>query len=144
MTDKVHKTAGGDAWSVESGGTATIKSGGSLLTEPGSVINILAQMQTISVTAITLKPILAGKYLITSSASATTITVPTDAAVPGFDIGTQFTIKQAGLGQVTFAAAGGVTIDTPETLKMAKQYAVATLTKNATDTWTLSGNLEAA
>ena len=142
--DKIHKTAGGDGWAVESGGVATVKSGGSFIVESGATAIIPAQVLDIAVTAITLKPVLVGKFLRTTSASATTITVPTDAAVPGFDIGTQFTVRQNGDGQVTFAAALGVTINSAETLKTAKKYATVILMKDATDTWTLSGNLEAA
>jgi hypothetical protein len=78
-----------------------------------------------------------------TSASAVTATVQTDAAVP-MRIGKTITLKQDGAGQVTVAAAVGVTIRTPETLKTAKQYAVATLIKDAANLWTLCGNLEAA
>lgn len=74
-----------------------------------------------------------------SNASTQTITVPTNASV-AFPLNTEIDFFQAGAGQVIFAAAGGVTIDTIG-LKIQAQYGGATLKQIATDTWALVGNL---
>lgn len=72
-----------------------------------------------------------------------TLTVPANASV-AFSIGTQIDIHalSAAIGSVTMAAAGGVTINTPETLKLRKQHSTATLIKVATDEWDLVGDLQ--
>lgn len=77
------------------------------------------------------------------SAAAHTVTVPAFATAP-FTPGQTVNLFQLGAGQVTVVAAGGVTIHTPETLLLAKQYAVATLKNIALNEWILFGNLEAA
>lgn len=76
-------------------------------------------------------------------ASANTLTVPPNSSV-AFAVGTEVNIEQKGAGQTTIVADTGVTVNTSETLKLAKQYAVATLKQVATDEWTLIGYLEAA
>ena len=83
------------------------------------------------------------KYIAVDNATATTVTVPTNASV-AFPVGTMLNFYQNNTGQVTVAAAGGVTINTPETLLLRKQYSSATLTKVATDTWILTGDLQLA
>jgi hypothetical protein len=84
-----------------------------------------------------------GKLITLSNASAITFTVPTNGSV-AFGIGTQLNIMQLGAGQVTIAAASGVTIySAGSKLKTGAQYAVATVVKTATDTWVAVGNLSA-
>lgn len=83
------------------------------------------------------------KLVTMSNASANTLTVPLNSTV-AFPVGTRIDLGQDGAGQTTIAATGGVTIRTPETLKLRKQWGKATLIKRATDTWNLEGNLEAA
>lgn len=83
------------------------------------------------------------KLVTMDNASANTLTVPLNSSV-AFPVGTRVDLGQDGAGQTTIAATGGVTIRTPETLKLRKQWAKATLIKRATDTWDLEGNLEAA
>lgn len=73
--------------------------------------------------------------------SAITLTVPANSSV-AFPIGSVVTVRQVGAGQVTIAAAGGVTINSPETLKTRKQHASVVLVKVATDEWDLGGDLE--
>ncbi len=75
------------------------------------------------------------KYIRTTNASATTITVPANASV-AFPVGTQIDIFQAGTGTVSFVAAGGVTINAPA-LSVSNQYKAASLKKVATDEWDL-------
>jgi hypothetical protein len=84
-----------------------------------------------------------GIALETTNSSPVTITVPLNSSV-AFPNGTQISVFQNGSGQVTFAAEGGVTINSDGgKLKIASQYSVATLVKRDTNTWYLFGNLSA-
>jgi hypothetical protein len=74
----------------------------------------------------------AGKVIEMNSASATTVTVPTNASV-AFPIGTVLRIYRMGAGTVTPTAAGGVTIR--NVAAIAAQYGTVTLRKRATDEW---------
>jgi hypothetical protein len=70
------------------------------------------------------------------------VTVPANSTV-AFPVGTE--LHGIGTtGQVEFLAAGGVTINTPETLFTAKAFAAFTLKKVATDAWDLMGYLDPA
>ena len=77
-----------------------------------------------------------------NAAGATTVTIPTNAAVP-FAIGTSLDILRVGAGAVDVAAAGGVTVNATPGLKLRAQWSSATLIKRATDTWVLVGDLSA-
>ena len=77
-----------------------------------------------------------------SNASATTLTVPLNADV-AFPIGTSLDILQTGAGQVTIAAAVGVTINATPGLKLRTQWSSATLFKRDTNTWVAYGDLTA-
>jgi hypothetical protein len=77
-----------------------------------------------------------------TSATAVNLTVPTNASV-AFPVGTIIQIRQAGAGQVTVVASGGVTVNTAETLKLRKQGSTAALVKVDTNAWDLTGDLEA-
>lgn len=79
----------------------------------------------------------------TTSSDPVSVTVRPAAQAP-IPVGTRISIAQMGAGQVTIVADDGVTINTPETLKLSKQYAVATLINLATNVWILAGYLEAA
>lgn len=83
------------------------------------------------------------KLVAMDNAAANTLTVPPNSSV-AFPIGTRIDLSQDGGGQTTVVAGSGVIIRSPETLKLRKQRAKATLIKRATDTWDLEGNLEAA
>jgi hypothetical protein len=76
------------------------------------------------------------------SSSSTTVTVPTNATV-AFPVGSSVDIFQKGTGQVTIAAAAGVTVYYTPGLKLRAQYSAATLVKRSTDTWILTGDLTA-
>lgn len=81
------------------------------------------------------------KIVTLSNASAITLTVPTNASV-AFPIGTQIVLIQLGVGAVTVAPAGGVTVGSfGALLNLGGQYAGATLLKTGTDAWILVGNL---
>jgi len=79
----------------------------------------------------------AGKYVRVDD----TLTVPLNSS-HAFPVGTQIYIKNLAAGPLTIAATGGVTINTPETLIISKQYASAVLIKVGTNEWDLEGNLE--
>ncbi len=83
----------------------------------------------------------AGTYIQYTNGSSITATVPTNASQP-FAIGTTINNEQNGAGVVTIAAAGGVTLHSNGALVSTNgQYAVASLVKVASDTWTLFGLL---
>lgn len=82
------------------------------------------------------------KLVTMDNAGANTLMVPLNSAV-AFPDGTRIDLGQDGAGQTTVVATGGVTLRTPETLKLRKQWAKATLIKRAEDTWDLIGDTEA-
>jgi hypothetical protein len=86
----------------------------------------------------------ANKVLLASNSSvAGTITVAANSSV-AYSIGTIITLVQTGSGQISIAAAGGVTINSyGAQLKLSGQYASAQLIKTGTDTWLAIGNLAA-
>ena len=87
----------------------------------------------------------AGKMIECANAGAITVTVPTNASV-AFPVSSVVHVAQAGAGQVTIAAAAGVTIRKHASLNARSfgQEAVLSLAKTATDTWRLFGHLELA
>lgn len=87
----------------------------------------------------------ANKLVISSGGSAAEFTVPPNGDV-AFPIGTRIDLFQSGGGQLEIAPGSGVTINviSTDTLFLAGQYAEATLTKYATNTWVLTGRLEPA
>jgi hypothetical protein len=92
-------------------------------------------------TSITLALTDADSYIRTTNGSAVTITVPPNSSV-AFNIGTEIDVIQAGAGQVTFAAGGGVTVNSAASLlSLTGQYSAAVLKKVDTDEWDLIGDL---
>ena len=84
----------------------------------------------------------AGKLIALTADTALTVTVPANSAA-AFPIGTEIEIAQLGAGEVTVAAAEGVTVHSLDSsVKLAGQYAAACLKKIAADTWLLGGALE--
>lgn len=78
-----------------------------------------------------------------SNVAAQTYTVPNNSSV-AFPVGTQIDLIQLGSGQVSIAAAGGVTIGSKSGfLKVAAQYVGVTLIKTGTNSWVLLGDLVA-
>jgi hypothetical protein len=77
-----------------------------------------------------------------NSASATTLTVPTNATI-AYPVGTSIDVLRVGAGAVDVAPAAGVTINATPGLKLRAQWSSATLVKRATDTWVLVGDLSA-
>ena len=104
--------------------------------QPGDPVSINAQTGTTYTLVLTD----AGKLLTVENGSAVTLTVPTNASV-AFDVGTVIALGQLGVGLATVVGDTGVTINgtTPGNSALGGQYATASLTKIATDTWLLSG-----
>ena len=104
-------------------------------------INI-ANVQTDASTARTLVMADINACLLFASASATTVTVPTNASV-AFPIGAAIELEQRGAGQVSIVGDVGVTVNKPSTRMAATagQYSVVRLRKTGTNTWTLSGDM---
>jgi hypothetical protein len=86
----------------------------------------------------------ATKLVEISNASATTLSIPTDASV-NYPVGTQISILQTGVGQITVAAvnAGTTTLNATPAAKLRTQWSGATLVKRAANTWVLLGDLTA-
>lgn len=85
----------------------------------------------------------AGQTLLIDSASDRIVTVPLNSAVP-FAIGQRLDVVRLNTGNVTFAGAVGVTINSKNSnKKIAARYSGATLIKYDTNTWVLIGDLTA-
>lgn len=82
------------------------------------------------------------KVISLSNAASITLTIPTNSST-AFPTGTQVILYQAGAGQVTVGGAGVTIRSQGSRLKLAGQYAVATLIKIGTDEWILAGNVAA-
>lgn len=86
-----------------------------------------------------------GAWLRFTNATATILTIPTNASV-GFAVGETFNGIQGAAGKVTIVGAGGVTVNIPTDYKNNTRAlgAPLCLIKVATDTWDLIGDMEAA
>ena len=80
-----------------------------------------------------------GKLVTLSNAAAIALTIPTNASV-AYPIGTTIAFQQLGAGLVTMSG-GGVTFNNRNGLVSGGQYAVWSITKTATNTWTVAGDL---
>ena len=107
---------------------------------PGDLSLLSTNPLGTAVTAYTLALTDAGLVVECTSASATTITVPVSTSV-AFPVGTVIEILQYGAGQVTIAAASGVTLRNPSSLTTRAQYSSISLRMRATDEWVVSGDL---
>lgn len=85
----------------------------------------------------------AGQTILIDSTIDRTVTVPLNSAVP-FAIGQRLDVVRLNTGNVTFAGAVGVTLNSKNSnKKIAARYSGATLIKTGTDTWVLIGDLTA-
>jgi hypothetical protein len=73
---------------------------------------------------------------------AATFTVPTNATL-AWPIGGSMDIFATGSGEITIAAAEGVTLRSTPGLKLRTQWSSATILKKSTDTWFVYGDLKA-
>ena len=133
-------TASGLAWTtpdVTLTNTATLTN--KTLTAP--VINISINPQTVAYELVLADN---GKMVEVSSASAITLSIPTNAN-QAFATGAQITILQTSTGQVTIAATtpGTTTVNGTPGLKLRAQWSSAVCIKRATDSWVVLGDLVA-
>lgn len=101
------------------------------------IANVLTDVTSSRILAITD----VGSVILMNNASTNTLIVPNNSTA-AFSIGTQITVSQTGAGQTVFAPAGGVIISAADAAdRLRTQYSTATLTKIATNTWLLSGDI---
>jgi len=83
-----------------------------------------------------------GGYLRANGTSAVDVSIPSCSEV-GLPIGSFFTLRQAGSGQITFVAGSGVSIAIRTSGSLMTNYVGArvTLTKVGADTWDLDGDV---
>lgn len=104
-----------------------------------SVTTIIANVQ--SGTTYTFALTDAGKVVEGTNAGATIYTIDTNTNV-AFPVGTVIEVFQDSAGQITIAAAGGVTLKSDgNKVKTTGQNATIGLRKQATNVWILSGDL---
>lgn len=85
----------------------------------------------------------AGQTILIDSTIDRTVTVPLNSSAP-FANGQRLDVVRLNTGNVTFAGAVGVTINSKNSnKKIAARYSGATLIKTGTDTWVLIGDLTA-
>ena len=113
---------------------------GPLISGSNAVLTLTLNQQ--SNTTYTLVTSDVNKLVELSNASAITLTIPTNSATPGFNVGDQINLLQTGAGQVTVGGASVTLNGTPGT-KLRAQWSSATLIKRATDTWVIIGDLSA-
>lgn len=92
-------------------------------------------------TAYTLQLTDAFVLVVMDNAADNTITVPPDSSV-AWKAGTRIDLGQDGVGRTTVVAGAGVTIRTPETLRIRKQWGKAMLIRRGANLWDIEGNLE--
>jgi len=119
-----------------------------ILAAPHNQVKVLAQLPSAAIveavqtaTDWTFSPFDIGRVIEGTDSSPHTYTIPfhTSAAFP---IGAVIEVFQAGTGQITIAAAGGVTLLSPYSLMTALQYATIGLRQRSLDTWVLDGDLQ--
>jgi hypothetical protein len=93
-------------------------------------------------TAYTLVLADAGKQVTLSNASPVAVTVPLNSSV-AYTIGTRIFLLNLGVGTVTVAGSGGVTLGNANSDLTMTQYGMMMLFKVATDTWLVEYNYDA-
>jgi hypothetical protein len=102
-------------------------------------------VETLAGTALTLAGRHVGNVLATTSAAATTLTIPlASTSIGPFPIGCSITIHQLGAGQVTVAAGAGATLNVPAgfAAKTRGQFSEVRLTQVSPNAWDITGHLE--
>lgn len=77
-----------------------------------------------------------------SNAAAITVTLPQNTTV-GFPVGAEVDFLWLGVGQPTFVAGSGATVNGTPGLKLRAQYSAATAKKISTNGWVVVGDLSA-
>ncbi len=121
-----------------------LQSGATVETTVQAIANLASTGMTVSQQSGTSYSLVigdAGTKVQFTNGSAVALTIPTNASV-AFPVGTNIIIMQSGVGVVTVSAAGGVTLNSYlNKVATAGQFAQATLTKDATNIWSLVGTL---
>ena len=107
--------------------------------ENGFNPNSVDLVSTRTGTTLTLNKVDANNTTRFTSATAVTITIPSDTTSPTIRIGDKFTLFQEGTGSLTCVADGGVTIDSVGgALASTSQYEFLLVEKIATNLWTVT------
>jgi hypothetical protein len=140
---RINDDTGTQKFAVSVDGTLTFQDGSTQTTagvyDPSFVIN------TQTGTTYTIVSGDAQKLITLSNANPITLTVASN-ATQALPVGTQVTISQFGVGQVTVVGASSpnpVTINGTPGLKLRTQYSSATLIQVSTNNWLLVGDLSA-
>jgi hypothetical protein len=131
-----HQTGGGRFWWTTDTKLLWYDDGAAWQTVSTSFITYVTQ--TASYT-----PVLgdAGKVIEMNVPGANSFTIPPNSAV-AFPVGVRIDVAQLGAGLTTIAASSGVTLKSyNNALKLAGQYAMASVQKRGTDDWWVAGNL---
>lgn len=123
---------------IMAGTGVTISDGDGVSGNP--TVSVTTSPSNVQTSAYTLVLSDAGKTVRMNVASAHNLTVPPNSSV-AFPTDTVVNIEQYGAGQTTINPGSGVTIRNRNGLKLAGQYAVATLHKIGTDEWIAAGDL---
>ena len=122
----------------------TTVSGTKIILQGTSAPSVIADSISIvneATTARTLTNADQGKLVRSTSTSATTFTIATD-ATGNFKDGALIVAEQAGAGNLQIAAASGVTINSINSAtKILGRYGTAILTRVAANQWNLSGDI---
>ena len=140
---RINDNTGTQKFAVSLDGTLTFQDGSTQTTAATYDPNFVVNAQT--GTTYTLVAGDAQKLVTLSNASAITLTVASN-ATQALPVGTQITISQFGVGQVTVVGATSpspVTINATPGLKLRTQYSSATLVQVSTDNWLLVGDISA-
>lgn len=127
-----------DVTSIVSNGNASLGTPTNQFTKP----YFKSTQGAITITAYTLAITDSWMTMVCDNLSNQIITVPLHSTAP-IAVGTQINFFQAGQNKITFATESGVTaiLSFLNNLSLAGRYSGCTLTKIATDTWALVGNL---
>lgn len=111
-----------------------------ILTAPQVNLSINAQTGTTYTTVLADN----GKLVTLTNGSSIALTIPLNSLV-AYPVGAQLNFAQLGVGQVTIAGAGGVTIvstgATAATPKSRAQYSTATAVQTSVDNWLVMGDI---
>jgi hypothetical protein len=140
---RINDSTGTQKFAVAVDGTLTFQDGSTQTTAATYDPNLVVNAQT--GTTYTVVAGDAQKLITLSNASAITLTIASN-ATQALPVGTQVTISQFGVGQVTVVGASSpnpVTINGTPGLKLRTQYSSATLIQVSTNNWLIVGDLSA-
>src|SRR5262245_56536443 len=96
----------------------------------------------VDVTTTTYAPLITdeGQMVTLSNAAAITVTMPSDATT-AFPVGAEIDFLWYGVGQPTFAAGAGATLNGTPSLRLRARYSACTMKKMAANTWGVMGDM---